>query len=215
MLEKFRDPVSGLTHLGGAIAALVGLVALVLIGWGDLIHEVSLIIYGVSLILMMTASACYHLIKASPRWQLFLRKLDHTSIYLLIAGTYTPICANLFTGFWNWGILAIIWTFALVGTIVKLFVINAPRWITVVVYIVMGWLGILALPQMLAVIPGGGLFWLLLGGILFTLGAVVYATKIFDFYPRVFGFHEVWHIFVLAGCLAHFIFILAYVAPVS
>ncbi len=215
MIHKFRDPVSGLTHLGGAIAAFIGLVALLLIGWGDWVHEVSLTIYGVSLILMLTASACYHLIKASPRRLLFLRKLDHTSIYLLIAGTYTPICMNLFSGIWNWGMLAVIWAFALVGTIVKLFVINAPRWITVVVYIVMGWLGILALPQLLTAIPNGGLFLLLLGGILFTLGAVVYATKTLDFYPNVFGFHEVWHLFVLAGCLCHFILILAYVAPAS
>ncbi|MGB8646111.1 MAG: hemolysin III family protein, partial [Anaerolineae bacterium] len=190
MLRKFRDPVSGLTHLGGAVAALVGLVALLLIGWGSWTREASLSIYGVSLILMMTASACYHLIKASPRWQLFLRKLDHSAIYILIAGTYTPVCMNLFSGFWNWGMLAIIWTFALVGTIVKLFVINAPRWVTVVVYIVMGWLGILAVPQMIGVLPAGALFWLLLGGVVFTLGAVVYATKKFDFFPNVFGFHE-------------------------
>ncbi len=215
MFKRLRDPVSGLTHLGAGLAAMVGLAVLLVVGRSNLPKELSLLVYGVSLILMMLASASYHLIRTSPSRQLLLRKLDHSAIYILIAGTYTPICFNLFTGFWNWGMLALIWLFALVGTLTKLILINAPRWFTATVYLVMGWLAVLALPEMLARLPVGALIWLLAGGLFFTVGAVIYITKKFDFFPQVFGFHEVWHLFVIAGCFCHFIVILTYVAPAT
>ncbi len=215
MLKRMREPVNGLTHLGAALGAMAGLVVLLVVGRDNLAKQLSLLVYGGSLIFMLTASGCYHLIRTSPRRQQLLRKVDHSSIFVLIAGTYTPICFNLFTGFWNWGMLALIWFLALVGTISKIFIIQTPRWFTTAVYLVMGWLGLIALPEILAVLPPGALFWLVLGGVVFTLGAVVYATKTLDFFPQVFGFHEVWHLFVIGGCLCHFIFILAYVAPAA
>ena len=175
--------------------------------------EVSLLVYGVALILMFSASTAYHLIKAQPPVTQVLRKLDHSAIYLLIAGTYTPICLHFFTGFWQWGVVAIIWLMAIVGIVIKLFVIRAPRWLNAAVYLVMGWLCILGIPIMLAAMPVGALFWLLLGGILFSVGSIVYVVEKPDFYPGVFGFHEVWHVFVILGCLSHFILVAAYVAP--
>ena len=142
-----------------------------------------------------------------------LRKLDHTAIYALIAGTYTPICLHFFSGFWAWGMLVIIWGLALAGIVVKLFVIKAPRWLTAGIYLVMGWLSLMAIRQMLLFMPVGALVCLLLGGLFFTVGAVVYILKKPDFFPGIFGFHEIWHIFVILGCLSHFILIAAYVAP--
>ncbi len=194
---------------------MVGLVVLLVVGWGSWAKVFSLSVYGVSLILMLMASACYHLIRTSPQRQLILRKLDHSAIYVLIAGTYTPICYNLFTGFWNGGMLAIVWILALAGTISKLIIIQTPRWFTATVYLVMGWLGILALPQLLANLPVGALLWLFAGGLFFTVGAIIYVTKRMDFFPQVFGFHEVWHLFVIAGCLCHFVVVLLYVAPAT
>jgi hemolysin III len=215
MSVKLREPVNGLMHLGAAIAAGFGLVALLVISRGSLVRQASLLVYGAALILMFSASAAYHLIKTKPQTALVLRKLDHSAIYLLIAGTYTPICLYYFTGFWRWGVLAIIWSMAIAGVAVKVFVIRAPRWLTAVIYLAMGWLCLMGIRVMLATMPMGALLWLLLGGIFFSVGAIVYVTKRPDFYPGVFGFHELWHIFVILGCMSHFIVVAAYVAPPS
>ena len=205
MLSKLREPVNGLTHLGGAIAALFGQIALLIVGWAGPAKIISLLVYGLSLIALFSASAAYHLTKAKPSILQILRKLDHSAIYLLIAGTYTPFCINAFTGFFQWGLLAIIWTIALAGILLKFFFVKAPRWLNATVYVVMGWLCISAVGQMPAELSGCTMIWLIVGGVVYTLGAVIYATKIFNFVPGKFGFHEVWHIFVLLGALAHFI----------
>jgi hemolysin III len=141
------------------------------------------------------------------RYLEILRKLDHSAIFLLIAGTYTPICINGFTGFWRWGFLSIIWGIAVIGIIVKIFYIRAPRWLNAGMYVLMGWISILAARQM-AGLPVGTLVWLIVGGVIYTLGAVVYATKLFNLVPGKFGFHEVWHLFVIGGAAAHFISVL-------
>ncbi len=213
MLKKLREPVNGLTHLFAAVAAAMGLVVLLYVGRDSLFKQVSLFVYASSLVLMFAASAAYHLIRGGPRISLLLRKLDHTSIYLLIAGTYTPICLQFLTGIWQWGILAVIWSMAAIGIIVKMFVIHAPRWITAAVYILMGWLSLFAIPEILRSMPEAALIWLVVGGVLFTAGAAVYVTERPDWFPGVFGFHELWHIFVILGCISHFIVIAAYVAP--
>jgi hemolysin III len=214
VIDKLRDPVSGLTHLAAAAAAILGLAAILWAGQHDLWKEVSLLVYGLSLVLMFSASATYHLVKAGPEVTAFLRKLDHSAIYLLIAGTYTPICLHFFSGFWRWGLLGTVWAIALVGVTVKLFIIKAPRWVTAGVYLVMGWLSILAVQEIVRTLPVSALVWLVMGGLFFTVGAVVYIRKWPDFYPGVFGFHEVWHIFVILGCLSHFILIAGFIAVV-
>jgi len=214
MLSKLREPINGLTHLIAAGVSLLGLTILLVIGWGDPGKVISLTIYGVSLIVLFLASGIYHSLNASPDTMLKLRKFDHSAIYILIAGTYTPICFNMLEGFWKWGMLSIIWGLALVGITVKIFFIKAPRWVTAGVYIIMGWLCIIAIQEILVALPVGALIWLALGGIIYTLGAVVYITKAMDFMPGVFGFHEVWHIFVILGALAHYIMIAVYIAPV-
>ena len=209
MFSKLRDPFSGLSHLGGAIAAFFGLIALLIVGWGGMAKIVSLLVYGLSLIALFSASAAYHLAKVKPRVQQILRKFDHSAIFLLIAGTYTPFCTNAFTGFWRWGLLAIIWAIAAIGILVKIFYIKAPRWLNAVIYVIMGWLCVMAAPQMSSVLPPSAIFWLIAGGVIYTLGAVVYATKMFNFAPGKFGFHEVWHVFVLFGALAHFVAVMS------
>jgi hemolysin III len=214
MIRKLREPVNGLTHFFTAIVAFGGLVALLSIGWGNIGKTVSLAVYGVSVVLLFAASAMYHLVKARPKVIEILRKFDHAAIYLLIAGSYTPICYNMFTGFWQWGMLIIVWSFALVGIGIKIFIIKAPRWVSAGVYLVMGWMSVIAIKEMLTMLPVGALIWLAVGGLIYTFGAVIYATKIFDFFPGKFGFHEIWHIFVILGALAHFIAVLVYVAPI-
>ena len=213
MISKLREPVSGLTHLGGALAALVGQIALLTIAWNGVEKVISVLIYGISLILLFSASATYHMVKAGPKTIEILRKFDHSAIYLLIAGTYTPICMIAFTGFFRWGLLAIVWSMALVGILVNIFYIDAPRWVSAGVYVLMGWLCVSAAGQMLTSLSPMVLTWLIAGGVIYTLGAVVYATKLFNFVPGKFGFHEVWHIFVLAGAAAHFLAVMGIIRP--
>src|SRR5512144_3276584 len=208
MLKKLREPVNSLTHWAGAILALIGLIALLIVGWGTLAKIISLVVYGASLIFLFSASATYHMVQVKDKVLEIFRKIDHSAIYFLIAGTYTPFCVNAFAGFWKWGLLSIIWSLALIGIVVKIFYIRAPRWLNTGIYLVMGWLSIAALGQMLAVLPVWVLSWLLAGGVIYTLGAIVYVTKIFNFIPGVFGFHEVWHIFVMLAATAHFIAVL-------
>lgn len=205
MLKIFREPVNSLTHWGGAILALAGLIALLIVGWSTPAKIISLAIYGVSLIFLFSASATYHMVKVKDKALEVFRKVDHAAIYVLIAGTYTPFCVNAFEGFWKWGMLSIIWSLAIIGIVVKIFYIKSPRWLSAGIYVIMGWLSVAAAGQMLSALPTWVFAWLLAGGIIYTLGAVVYATKIFNFKPGVFGFHEVWHIFVLLAAAAHFV----------
>lgn len=208
MLKKLREPVNSLTHWAGAILALAGLIALLIVGWGTPAKVISLVIYGLSLILLFSASATYHMVRVKDKVLEIFRKIDHAAIYLLIAGTYTPFCINAFTGFWKWGMLSIIWSMAVIGIVLKIFFIRAPRWLNAGIYVAMGWASVIAGGQMLATLPTWVFVWLIIGGAVYTLGAVVYATKIFNFVPGVFGFHEIWHIFVLIAAAAHFIAIM-------
>ena len=208
MLSKLREPVNGLTHLGGAIVAFFGLIVLLVVGWGGTAKIISVLVYGLSLIALFSASATYHLAKVEPTVLQTLRKFDHSAIFLLIAGTYTPFCVNAFTGFFRWGLLAIIWTIAVIGIVVKVFYIKAPRWVNAAMYVAMGWLCISAVVQMSA-LPAGAIIWMAIGGVIYTLGAVVYATKFMNFWPGKFGFHEVWHIFVLLAAIAHYIAVMS------
>jgi hemolysin III len=205
MLKKLREPVNSLTHWVGAILGLIGLIALLIVGWSTPAKIISLAIYGISLIFLFSASATYHMVRVKDKALEIFRKVDHSAIYVLIAGTYTPFCVNAFTGFWKWGTLSIIWSLAVVGIVVKIFYIRAPRWLNAGIYIVMGWLSLATAGQMLANLPAWVLTWLIIGGVTYTLGAVVYMTKIFNFKPGVFGFHEMWHIFVLLAAAFHFI----------
>jgi hemolysin III len=213
MLKKLREPVNGLTHFFAAVVAAIGLIALIILGWRSVIKEISLSVYGTTLILLFAASATYHMVKAKPKIIEKLRKLDHSAIYVLIAGTYTPFCVVMFQGFWKWGLLTLIWSLAVIGVAIEVIMIKAPRWLRTSVYIMMGWIVLAAIGEMLKVLPIGALVWLLAGGVIYTLGAVIYATKKFDFFPGKFGFHEVWHIFVILAALTHFIAIAVYIAP--
>ena len=213
MIKKLRDPVSGLTHFFAARLAAPGVVLLLALSWGDPARQVTLLLYGIGLMMMFGSSAAYHMIQARPKVVLALRKLDHAAIYIMIAGSYTPVCFHYLSGGWRTGMLITIWALALIGIGVKMFVIQAPRWLTAGIYLLMGWLALIAIGQIVQLMPGPALAWLIAGGLFFTIGAVIYVTKWPDFVPNVFGFHEVWHIFVILGGVSHFILIAAFIAP--
>lgn len=199
-----REPFNALSHAAGALLALFGSAILLLKGGGVPAHTAALAIYGLSLIGLFSASAAYHWAVVKPSALQKLRKFDHSAIYLLIAGTYTPLCVIAFTGFWQWGMLAIIWSLAAAGIIAKLFIINTPRWITAGLYIAMGWLSIIGIGEFQRRLAPVSIAFLLAGGLLYTLGAVIYITRKGNFFPGVFGFHELWHVAVMLGAATHY-----------
>lgn len=219
--ETNRNPYDGLrfwsalTHGIGAVLAILGTALLMhktLSSGSDLWHIVSFLIYGISMICLYTASTLYHSVNTSVAGRLALRKFDHISIYYLIAGTYTPICLTALRGPWGWSLFGIIWTLALAGTILTLLWLNCPRKLTTTIYIAMGWLAVVAFYPIWKAMDIAGLFRLLLGGILYTIGGISYALKCPGRDNPHFGCHEIFHVFVVLGSIAHFLLIYRVIA---
>jgi hemolysin III len=215
MKRRLREPVSGLTHLVGVLLALVALIVLLTKAAGRADQLVAFGIFGLSLIALYGASALYHLLPVSTSAIARLRRLDHMTIFILIAGTYTPVCVLALGGVWRAGLLGLIWTLALCGIVLKLLWMDAPRWLSVGVYLAMGWLAVIAASAIFQAIPSGGIAWILIGGLVYSAGALIYGLKRPDPVPGIFGFHELWHLFVMAGSACHFWVMLRYIAPIS
>lgn len=210
---KLKDPLSGLLHLIGAVLAIPALIVLIVTGQDSVWKIVSFSIYGASMFLLYLFSTLYHWLpkEAGGKNQVF-RKLDHLAIYLLIAGTYTPFCLNTLRGSWGWSIFGIVWGLAIAGMAIQGVYINVWRWLTTTVYVVMGWVIVLALKPLLANLPWNGFLLLLGGGVIYSIGGVIYTIKKPNLFKK-FGYHELWHIFVLGGSICHFLALLFYVAP--
>ena len=214
-MSRLKEPVSALTHLGGAVAALLLSPLLLVHGaarGADFWDMVGFAVFMASLVLLYSASAVYHSFDRSPRTNLILKRVDHMMIFVLIAGSYTPVCIMALpkpTGSW---MLALIWTLAVIGMGLKWFIVACPRWVSSVLYIAMGWTCLLAFPQLLRMLPAEAFGWLLAGGLLYTAGGVIYALKLGRFNRRfpAFGSHELFHVFVLAGSLCHFLVMYRY-----
>ena len=216
MRISLREPVNGLTHLAGAILSVVGLIVLLLVAIknGSVRQVVAFSIFGASLVAMYCSSAFYHSLKLSERGIAHMRRIDHMMIYILIAGTYTPLCLVLLRGRLGLGLLITVWSLAAAGALQTIAWMHAPQWVSTVVYIAMGWLAILVIRPILAAVPIGFFYWILAGGIIYTLGAVIHAVHWprvrAGAVPRLFGSHEIWHLCVIAGSFAHYWAILAY-----
>ncbi|HSM24328.1 MAG TPA: hemolysin III family protein [Anaerolineaceae bacterium] len=215
MSIKLREPINAITHLLAAGISTIGLLVLLYFGWGQPIKLITFLVYGISLILLFSASGLYHAVSTKDSTIMILRKFDHSAIYLLIAGSYTPICIYFFEGFWQYGMIALIWFLAIVGILIKIFIIKSPRWVTAGIYLLMGWLSILGVEEIIRSMPAAAISWLVMGGLMYTIGAIIYITKKLDFKPGIFGFHEVWHIFVILGAFFHYYLILRFIALVS
>lgn len=213
MSIKVKDPVSGFSHLLGAVLSAVGLYFLIRYAAanGTVWHIVSFSIFGASLILLYTASSVYHLLVVSEKSSIILRKIDHIMIYVLIAGTYTPVSLIPLRGSWGWSLLISIWAIAMVGIVLKILWFNAPRWLYTMFYVIMGWLIVIAFKPIVRSMPPAAVWWLVAGGLLYSVGAIIYGTKWPRLKSKVFGFHEVFHIFVLFGSFSHFWLMFRYV----
>lgn len=212
--KDVRNLFNALTHLAGALLGIAGLVLLVILGAmkGNSWHVVSFVIFGSSLVLLYSASTLYHLFPSGNRVGPLFQRLDHIMIFVLIAGSYTPICLVPLRGVWGWCLLGIIWGMAIAGIVSKALWFRSPKWSAIIIYIVMGWSAVIAFYPLVNSIPVTGLLWLLAGGVFYTVGAVFYGMD--KKYPtrKWIDFHGIFHMFVLLGSLAHFWLMFRYIA---
>ncbi|MEW6523885.1 MAG: hemolysin III family protein [Bacillota bacterium] len=206
MPGRLKDPVSGLTHALGAVLSVAGLMVLVYAACTRASgrHVAVFAVFGAGLVLAYTASTLYHLLPLGPSGSRLLRRIDHIMIFVLIAGTYTPVCVLALGGPWGWSLLACVWGLVVVGAVLKLVWLQAPRWLSVSLYLFMGWLVVVAIWPLYHALPPGALGWLAAGGLLYSAGALIYAIKRPNFLPGLVGFHELFHLLVMGGSLSHF-----------
>jgi len=209
----FRDPLSGLTHFIAFILAVIGLVFLLLRDAHSAsgLHLISFTVFGGAMIFLYLFSTLYHWLPVSGSRLRFFRKMDHMMIFIFIAASYTPICLISLHGPWGWSILSAVWGLTLLGILFKLFWLNAPRKFYTAIYLLMGWIIVIGIWPLSKAIVTGGIYLLTLGGLFYTIGAVVYALKKPDPVPSVFGFHELFHLFVILGSSAHYLMMYRYV----
>lgn len=212
---KMKEPVNTLTHFITFLVAIVGLVFLILLSRSTPSALVTMTIYGVSVILLYGASSLYHWVTTTPKKELFLRKMDHCAIYLLIAGSYTPVFYFGLDGLWKWIMLACVWGLTIVGIVMKLFFMNVPRYVSTAFYLILGWIAVIPFVQLIHTLPIGAIVLMILGGVFYSVGAVIYATKCFNFFPGKFGFHEIFHLFIMAGSAVHFAMMVVYILPLG
>ena len=215
MKFKLKDPGSAITHGIALLLAVTGAIPLIIKAARsyDVIHIVALSVFILTMILLYAASTTYHTFNISKKVNTILKKIDHMMISVLIAGSYTPICLLVLGGRMGWILLAIVWGFAIAGILIKAFWVFCPKWVSSVLYIGMGWTCVLAFTQLLNSLSPAGFGWLLAGGIIYTVGGVIYALKlpIFNSKHKNFGSHEIFHLFVMGGSLCHFVVMYAFV----
>ncbi|MEW9110335.1 PAQR family membrane homeostasis protein TrhA [Cytobacillus gottheilii] len=214
MTSYIREPINGLTHLAGAILSFIALIAMVIkasMTTTSAIAITAVIIFGISMILLYSASATYHMVIAKDRVIAFLRRLDHSMIFVLIAGSYTPFCLISLNGVTGWVLFTIVSVIAVLGIVFKMVWFNCPRWLSTALYIGMGWIIIFAFAPLSETLSTAGVFLLIFGGVLYTIGGVIYAVKPKFLEFKHLGFHEIFHIFIMLGTTAHFLSVFMYV----
>ena len=209
-----REPINGLTHLVGAVLSFVALIAMVIkatLTNPSPINILAVIVFGISLMLLYSASATYHMVIASEKVIKLLRKIDHSMIFILIAGSYTPLCLIALKGVSGWVMFSLIMGIAICGILFKMIWFNCPRWLSTSIYVFMGWISIFVIYPLYQTIGYKGISWLLLGGIFYTIGAIIYGAKPKFLQFKHLGFHEIFHIFILLGSISHFLCVFKYV----
>jgi hemolysin III len=202
-----NERISFYSHFAGFISGITALAIILITVRKPFPAMAVFLIYIIMFIFMFGASSLYHGIKSEENGTSFLRKLDHLAIFFMIAGTYTPTCYFYLEGNWRWAILITQWALVLCGIFFKFFYIGAPRVITTVIYLVMGWIAIIPIKQLIEAMPLNIILYLAAGGLFYTFGAVIYIIKKPDIIRGYFGFHEIFHFFILLGAGSHFIMV--------
>lgn len=207
--RHIKDPGSAITHFIGMLMAIFAAIPLLIQASReqDSVYLISLTVYAVSMVLLYAASTTYHTFDISKKVNTILKKIDHMMIFVLIAGSYTPICLLVLDRKIGIPLLILVWGIAIVGILIKAFWVFCPKWVSSVLYIGMGWTCVLAFGQMLNGLSRAEFGWLLAGGIIYTIGGIIYALKlpIFNMKHKNFGSHEIFHLFVMGGSACHFV----------
>ncbi len=214
-LGRMQNPVRGILHGSAALASAVGLVYLISRTARDAATMWSVVVFGVSLIALYTTSSLYHSVPWSAAWKSRFQRLDHSMILVLVAGSWTPVAVNALDGTWRVVTLAIVWIAAVVGVVQKLAWPQIRVWFTITLATAMGWFALVPLREIAASLATEALFLMFLGGLFYTSGMIIWATKRPRLFPRVFSYHEVFHVLVVAGSAVHFVMIAAYVVPIA
>ena len=207
-----KPRLRGVSHLSMFPVALIAVIPLLFIGRTSA-ALVSALVFGIAVAAMFGVSGTYHVITWSPRARSRLARLDHATVYGLIAATYTPFGLLILSGTWQVTVLALVWAGALAAMLMKLFWVGAPKWLSAAIGIALGWVGVAAMPKIYDEIGASGLLFLAAGGLLYTLGAVVYATRRPNPIPGVFGYHELFHAFVIVAVALQYVAVAVYVLP--
>ena len=216
MQITIREPSNAITHFIAMMMAVFAAVPLLIKAGLSSNHEsfLAMTIFIASMILLYGASAAYHSVTVSDRVLKLFKKIDHMMIFVLIAGSYTPVCLLVLGGPLGYQLLALVWGIALVGITIKALWVTCPKWFSSIIYIAMGWVCLLVFSQLIETLPTAAFYWLLAGGIIYTIGGVIYALKlpIFNSKHKSFDSHAVFHLFVMGGSFCHFVFMFRYVA---
>ena len=213
MQLTIREPGSAITHFIACLMASIAALPLILKASSGT-TTMALAIFAVSMILLYGASTLYHSVNVSAKALGIFRRIDHMMIFVLIAGSYTPVCLIILGGRLGYSLLALVWGFAIVGMLINIVWITCPKWFSSAIYIAMGWICLLVFGTLWNTLPHAAFGWLLAGGIIYTIGGVIYALKlsVFNSLHKYFGSHEIFHLFVMGGSICHFIFMYCYVA---
>lgn len=215
MLGRMHNPVRGFLHGTAAVLSIVALAVLVGRTSWDVPRMISMIVFTASAFALYTTSSLYHSVPWRRRWKQRMQRLDHSMIFLLIAGTYTPIAFNVLDGTMRWTTLSVVWGAAAGGIVQKVFFPKVRNWLGITLSMVMGWLAVIPFPRLVERLGSRAVALLLLGGIFYSAGMVMLVTKRPRAWPRIFSYHEVFHLFVVSGTFVHFLVISWYVAPIA
>lgn len=214
-MEKYiREPINSLTHLAGIVLSIAALVLMIIkaaAAPGSAVQLAAVLVFGISLILLYTASTIYHWVIAKDRIISFLRKIDHSMIFVLIAGTYAPFCLVGLKGKLGWTMFGIIAGLGVAGVVFKMVWFRCPRWLSTAIYIGMGWMAVFIISPLAKSVDLGGVVFLILGGIVYTIGGIIYGAKPKFLRFKKMGFHEIFHLFILLGSFLHFYSVYVYV----
>jgi hemolysin III len=205
MAFQKSDLINFYTHLAGAIASLAGYIILLLNCGGSATRIILATVYSICAMFIFACSSIYHGQKEAEDDTNPWRKLDHIAIFFMIAGTYTPISYIYLDVYWRWSIIGVQWLLVIIGLIFKLIYIKGPRWLTILIYLLMGWMALIPLGQFLTTMPFASIVLLFAGGLAYSLGAIIYAIKKPNPFPGIFGFHEIFHLLIIVGAALHYV----------
>ena len=214
-LGRMQNPIRGFLHGSAALAAMVGLFVLLGRAWGDVAAAVGALVFGLAMLSMYTVSSLYHSVPWSAEWKTRLQRVDHSMIFLLVAGTFTPIAIAAIDGTVLVVVLCLLWTTALAGIVLKVFLPNVKTSLSVTLQLVMGWSALILMPWVLSRLGVGAVVLIALGGLCYTAGAVIFMSKRPRLFPKTFSYHELFHVLVIAGTAFHFLAVLWYAIPAT